>query len=110
MQTKSQAIFYDIDKNDRPTTITGNQLYRTDLAYCHRDAAASHEIALYEYDGIIPLGVPDPPSPDETMAYIDVTRSSAKKLGKIKRWPKWLNARNVVIAFVVLAVAYSYLK
>lgn len=79
------------------------------MAFLHRDAAAPHEIAIYDFDGIIPLGVSDPPSPDETMAYIDVTRSSAKKLGRIKNWPKWLNARNIVIAFVILAVAYNYL-
>ena len=107
--TKSQATFYDLEKNDRPLTIVANQLYRTDLAYMHRDVAAAHEVAIYDYDGIIPYGITDPPSPDETMAYIDVTRSSARKLGKLHRLPKWLNVRNIVIAFVILAVAYNYL-
>ena len=109
IMTKSQAIFYDLEKNDRPLTIVANQLYRTDLEYRLRDVAAPHEIVVYDYDGIIPYGVPDPPSPDETMAYIDVTRSSARKLGKLRVWPKWLNARNIVIAFVILAVTYNYL-
>lgn len=109
--TESSVTFYELNNHDRPLTLVGGQmLYRTDSQYMLRNRSAPEEMVVYDLDGIVPLGVEDPPSPDETMAYIDIARGSGKKLAKVKIWPKWLTMDKIAIAIVVLLIGYNYIK
>lgn len=108
--SKSHVRFYEIKSEDRPLTLVGRQLYRTDNNYMLKNRAAADEFALYDFDGVTPYGVEDPPSPDETMAYIDVARSSSAKTSKVRIWPKWLTMDKIAIGIVVILIVYQYIK
>ena len=109
LATKSEVVFYELNSVSKQMTVVQEGLYRTDAKYLIHNRAAPEEFCLYDLGGIVPYGVPVPPNPDETMCLIDVG-GRKRVASKLRVWPKWLNMRNIVLAFVAILVAYHYLK
>lgn len=110
IRTKTEVRFYDLKSNERPATLVGKMLYRTDEAFMLPSRTENEEFCLYDHNGIYPYAVQDPPAPDETMAYIDIIKSAEKKLGKVSTWPKWLNWNTMVYAILGAVVVYYLAK
>lgn len=107
--TKTGVKFYDLKSNERPLTIIGQRIYRTDEKFMIANATRPDEFCLYDLDSTYPYCVQEPPAPDETMAYIDIVKASGKKAGRVSNWPKWLNQRAIVILLLVAVVGYYVL-
>ena len=105
IKTKTGITFYDLNSNDRPLTIVGQRLYRTDEKYMLASCTDAEEFCLYDLDSTYPYCI-EPPAPDETMAYIDVVKASGKKAGKTNNWRKWLTQRNIVYLLLGCVVIY----
>lgn len=108
--SNSHVRFYEIKSEDRPLTLVNRQLYRTDKEFMLKNRSAADEFVLYDFDGVTPYGIEDPPSPNETMAYIDIAKSSSGKTSKVKLWPKWLTMDKIAIGIVVILILYQYIK
>ncbi len=104
IKTATECRFYELPSDEKPLTIVQEKLYRTDekLMLWTDDGT---EFCLYNLDGIIPLGIENPPDPDKTMAYCDVERTKTKVASKAKR-PHWLNMNTIVYIAIGLVVVY----
>lgn len=105
IRTKTSVRFYDINSSERPITIIGQRLYRTDEKYMLANATRPEEFCMYDLDSTYPYSV-DPCAPDETMAYLDIIKASGKKIKRISSWPKWLNWNTMVYALLGAVVVY----
>ena len=105
IRTKTGVRFYDLNSTERPFTIIGQRLYRTDEEFMLASTTEADEFCMYDLDSTYPYCV-DPPAPDETMAYLDIVKSSGKKLNRLHSWPKWLNWNTMVYAILGCVVVY----
>jgi len=108
IKTKSAVRFYDLPRTDRPLTIVEERLYRTDEKFMVSDKTKAQQFALYDLDGIYPYCVDafDNPSPDDTMAYIDVTRGNKHTVNKVGGRMMKMIRENMVVILVVGILGY----
>ena len=106
--TKAGVKFYDLKNEDRPLTLIGQRLYRTDEKFMIVNATEAEEFVMYDVDSTYPYCVVEPPAPDETMAYIDVFKGEGKKPGKGFVRPKWLNFKTFIWILLGAMLAYYF--
>lgn len=105
IKTNTECRFYDIPSDDKPLTIVQEMLYRTDDSYMLSKIDDGSEFCLYNLNGIVPLGIENPPDPDKTMAYCDVERTKSKVASKAKR-PRWMNMNTIVYIAIGVVIVY----
>lgn len=107
IRTKSEVRFYDIKTMDRPVTIIGQHLYRTDEEFMIASNTEPAEFCLYDIDSPYPYCSEVPPATDETMAYLDIIKASSNnKIRKAGGWPKWLTWNTMVFGLLGVVVVY----
>lgn len=105
IKTNTECRFYEIPSDDKPLTIVQEKLYRTDTDYMLARLDDGSEFCLYNLNGIVPLGIENPPDPDKTMAYCDVERTKSKVASKAKR-PRWFNTNTIVYIAIGIVIVY----
>lgn len=108
IKTKSAVRFFELPRTDRPLTIVEERLYRTDEKFMVSNINRSDEFALYDLDDIYPYCVDafDNPSPDDTMAYIDVTRGNKHTVNRVGSNLMKKLRENMIVILVVGILGY----
>lgn len=108
IKTKSAVRFFELPRTDRPLTIVEERLYRSDEKFMVSNNSKSDEFVLYDLDDIYPYCVTsfDNPSPDDTMAYIDVTRGNKHTVNKVGGHFMKLLRDNMIVILVVGILGY----
>ena len=108
IKTKSAVKFYELSRLDRPLTIVERRLYRTDEKLMVSNKSNHDEFVLYDLEGLYPYCVPalENPSPDDTMAYIDVTRGNKNNVNKVGSGLSRTIRKNLVPILIVCVIGY----
>lgn len=109
IKTKTDVTRYTLGKNVRPITVVRHRLYRTDEKLMMADRCADSEFVLYDLDDIQPYCVEETLSPDDTMAMIDIAKSSGKKSIGVLNQLNQLDSNVFVFALIGIVLAVSFI-